>query len=712
MSKFNITDEYLDVDLSNISSNGLSDIQNFIFSILLDSNDKIKSTYISSIGVVDVFQVADATARLAISGPGEGDIAIQADDGSVWIYGPSSSWIELVYPRLLDMLTNVLITAPTDYHFLQYDRPTDKWKNKILELKACSDIYLPSLPNEGDFLRNISGLWTSVAVDIKTNFNSLDDVIITAPTNNQLLRYNGTNWINVDNEYVDNTIYGIHTSNENIHRQIGLPTNKYVPVGDGFTFPTALLELNLLDDVSLSLPDEGHLLRFDGMNWINQMAEHHDFVFSSRTLLLSDFGKTLYVNSVNNVTLTIPAGLTPEIGCMIKIVSMNNNRVILKCANFTSLNGKFNVLHGSQFYLYNYGIDTYMCVYNKDESHMYKNTVLAPVLGHIINTSYNIEYTYEDHNYISFSLTTGATRLYNTYNINTNTISNSNTTSGYLFGTDILNVNNTSYYSIEFDGAANLRMVATNNRYFSLSTTAISSQCKTCSTRILYDSGDGNIVVPFINTSDIYFIAKVSLNLAIITEVNCSTVLAASTILICGWHFNYGVMIAQENSNYIKILVGGDTVSFMNDSTRLAFAKQLDGDEYLAEARSTDKSGRFYFMTRKTSDYVIWSLNDVFNGVMKLITIPCISNILYTPSTIRDDVLYIVNNEEYQTGTYLSGVIKVQLTNFKIERECNILDLQSNASYVSFLIRRTYGSSVMGIPYNNTFSNIIYKAIV
>lgn len=709
MSRFNNNQAYADVNATNLTQQGLDSIKDYVFSVLM-TNDKIKSTYIDSIGVVDVFEVADAAERIALSA-GEGDIAIQADNGSVWIYGNSSTWIEIVMPYRISTLTDVVLNTPEDRHFLTYNQSTGKWNNRILQLSELNDTYLTSV-TDGQFLRFVGGQWVNAAVDLKTNINSLDDVVITSASTGQLLQYSTGAWRNINNPYALNSDLTTHTGDSAIHRSIGVPTLGYVPVGNGGSFDTSLLNLNLLEDVIITTPATNSTLRYNGTHFVDSLSEPYGNVTASRDLTSADVGKTLYINETTTITLTIPQGLSMDVGALIKIVSMNNNRVVLKCANYVLVNGRFNVLHGNAFYLYCYGADNYICFYDADESRLYKNKVVAPVLGYSVDTSYVIEHTSEDHNYLAFSYVAGSNRWYLTYNTNTNAITNSYSTSGYLFGTDIINVNNATYYSVEFDGSANLRMISTTNRYSSITTTAISTQCERCGNRILYDSGNSRITIPFVNTSDIFFVALVSLDLGTISQVSCTMILTNVIKVLSGWHFNYGVMIAEDNSNYMQILIGNDTVSFMNDSSRPGSAYQLDAGEHIEEARSTDKSGRFYFMTRNATDYIIWSLNDVLTGAMRLFTIPCVSSILYQPATIRDNVLYIVNNEQYQSGTYLSGVVKVHLTNFKVERDSNILDLGSNSAYISFLLRRTYGVSVIGLPYNNIYGNILYKAIV
>jgi hypothetical protein len=60
----------------------------------LDNSGKIDISYIPATVLTDVHGVADEDARLALTGLSEGDIAVQADDGSVWIWD-GTQWLSM-----------------------------------------------------------------------------------------------------------------------------------------------------------------------------------------------------------------------------------------------------------------------------------------------------------------------------------------------------------------------------------------------------------------------------------------------------------------------------------------------------------------------------------------------------------------------------------------------------------------------------------------
>lgn len=70
---------------------------------ILDANGKFPSSTIPSIGITDVFPVADETAMLALSDAAKGDIAIREDENATYIlagddYSDVADWVKLRTP--------------------------------------------------------------------------------------------------------------------------------------------------------------------------------------------------------------------------------------------------------------------------------------------------------------------------------------------------------------------------------------------------------------------------------------------------------------------------------------------------------------------------------------------------------------------------------------------------------------------------------------
>ena len=62
-------------------------------------------------------------------------------------------------------------------------------------LNGIDDVTITAATNNQVLLYNGSG-WVNSTLTLSTNLDSLTDVIISSPTTNQVLQYNGTNWIN------------------------------------------------------------------------------------------------------------------------------------------------------------------------------------------------------------------------------------------------------------------------------------------------------------------------------------------------------------------------------------------------------------------------------------------------------------------------------------------------------------------------------------
>ena len=703
MSRFNNTSDKLTTDLGNIDVLGEYKIKYIIDEEYL-SDGKIKTSLIPAIPVGEyTFVVSDISAMNALTAMVQGNLCLVTNTSQTFVYH-NETWLELLSNQTLAGLSDTAITNPVPYNFLGYF--AGAWINVMFSSYMISNFISTTYQTNHVWIFD-GGNW----IHRYLLLSDIPDLNITAPSDNQLLKYDSGSgkWINYTHNYADDTTLINHINDLSIHRQIGgEATLGYVPIGNGSEYVSTLLDMNALADVSLTNLYSGSSLKYDGLSWVDTLADNINFVFSSRALNNADEGMVLYITG--DVIINIPTGLNWEIGS--KCVLQGSGRTILVTDEGVLINGKFDEIHSRRIVLHCSAADTYLCWYDDDESSMYKNVVSAPVLGYNVNTSYPVEHTSIDMNYILFSYTVSSDRRYVSYNINTNSVENHTNTTGYPFGTDILNVNNTNFYACEFV-SPNIRMVSSDDRYNTNTITALSTQCKTCSNRLLYDSSTQEIVIPFVNTFDKFYIATCSLDLLTIAEVDCVAVLAGSIKVICGWHYNRGVIIVENNTNYLRILIGGDTFSFMNNPNTTPIDFQLQGDEYLEECRSTAKGNTFYFMTRDSTSYNIWSLNDVFDGAMRLLNIPYVNSAsMYQPSLIRDNILYLIYNSNNDTNTRLVGCMKISISDFKVSRDSNVLELGNNTKYTGFLLRRDYGMSCIGLPYNNTFDNILYKAIV
>jgi multidrug efflux pump subunit AcrB len=91
--------------------------------------------------------------------------------------------------------------------------------------------------------------------------DELDDVIITSPTTGQVLRFNGTNW--VDDYLTLNDIANVNTA--------GATTGEFLKFDGTDWVPDSIPTINALDDigdVNVTAAVNGDVLKFNGTNWV------------------------------------------------------------------------------------------------------------------------------------------------------------------------------------------------------------------------------------------------------------------------------------------------------------------------------------------------------------------------------------------------------------------------------------------------------------
>lgn len=106
--------------------------------------------------------------------------------------------------------------------------------------------------------------------------DDLTDVVISSPASGQVLRHNGTNWVNT--QLAHNDLSGIGA---NTHAQIDTHiSSNHVNSFNGRIGAVLPAEgdysLNLLSDVAITTPSAGHVIRHNGTSWLNAQLAHSD----------------------------------------------------------------------------------------------------------------------------------------------------------------------------------------------------------------------------------------------------------------------------------------------------------------------------------------------------------------------------------------------------------------------------------------------------
>jgi len=238
----------------------------------LDSGSKIPVSQIPSISLPEVFIVADAAARLALTVQ-EGDEAIQSDDNSQWIYD-GTNWHKR---PSLDPFSNIVTVAKSGGQFTSIKDAIDSITTATSTNKFSVLVYpgdyteLPITMKEWVNVTSTGGTSVTKIIASTTGSN-----LITSPGNNTLsgftltgttgaalinfgtagasfflidtMLYNAQTGINVSNGYMSITkIFGLSVSGS-VTTFINITNNAQVLIESLYTFPgaviTTLLKMN------------------------------------------------------------------------------------------------------------------------------------------------------------------------------------------------------------------------------------------------------------------------------------------------------------------------------------------------------------------------------------------------------------------------------------------------------------------------------------
>lgn len=146
-----------------------------------------------------------------------------------------------------------------------------------------------------------------------SSLNGLSDVVVSSPTNGQVLKYNGTEWVNGTDlagsggnlEDLDNVTVSSPTNGQ------VLKYNGSAWVNDTDATSAGSVSLDALSDVTISSPSENQFLRYNGSGWVNQTVSSGVTVFTG-------------LSEASNSGLTIDRFYLPAI----TMLSVTNNAAV------------------------------------------------------------------------------------------------------------------------------------------------------------------------------------------------------------------------------------------------------------------------------------------------------------------------------------------------------------------------------------------------
>lgn len=151
---------------------------------------------------------------------------------------------------------------------------------------------------------------TSGKVDV--NISDLQDVTLTALSNNQVLLWNGTKWVN--SNPAASVILAFDDLSDVV---IAAPATNQTVLYNGTNWVNSTFLLNTISNVSAAAPSNGDLLQFNGTNWINNTIALNNLsdatIAGAATNQILKYNGTNWINSdlaitnLSGVSITSPS---------------------------------------------------------------------------------------------------------------------------------------------------------------------------------------------------------------------------------------------------------------------------------------------------------------------------------------------------------------------------------------------------------------------
>jgi len=215
-----------------------------------------------------------------------GEAGFETDTNKLKIGDGTTAWNSLAYTITgstgaadLNELTDVALTTPTNGQVLKYNGTSwvNAADNDTAEVNDLSssvtwvtvpDAYISSssvTQHQGNITLTESQISDLGAYLTTVALNDVSDVTITTPSTDQVLKYNGTVWVNASS-------------------------------------PAGATDLDGLTDVVITTPATSQVLEYNGTNWVNNNLT----ITESQIADLQSYLTTIDLNGVSDVTITTP----------------------------------------------------------------------------------------------------------------------------------------------------------------------------------------------------------------------------------------------------------------------------------------------------------------------------------------------------------------------------------------------------------------------
>jgi len=277
--------------------------------------------YLTDITGESINDLSDVTISSATNGQ------VLTYNGSAWVNQASAS-------ASLAGLSDVTITAASTGEVLRYNGSV--WVDATL---AYSD--LSGTPTNVSTFTNDAGYLTGITGE---SIGDLSDVTITSASTGEVLRYNGSAWVDATLAYSDLS---------------GTPTNVSTFTNDaGYLTGITGESIGDLSDVTITTATNGQVLTYNGSAWVNQAvsisAPTVTAQNSTATLSTPSAGvieEVYTVNSASAVTLTLVSAATVGEGFKYQIKRLGTGAVTVDPASteYIDYSGQTTFSIGAQY---------------------------------------------------------------------------------------------------------------------------------------------------------------------------------------------------------------------------------------------------------------------------------------------------------------------------------------------------------------------------
>lgn len=200
--------------------------------------------------------------------------------------------------EFLGDLSNVVLTTPVNGNVLSYNGtnwintaapPADISGSSIGQLTDVDTTTTPPTSGQGLVWNSSTGNWEPGTVASgPIALDDLTDVVITSAATGEILRFNGTSWVDAQLDYSDLT---------------GTPSLATVAISGSYADltnkPVIPTQLDDLSDTTIGTPVTGEVLRYDGASWVDAKLNYSDLVGAPSV--------PSAINDLTDVTVTTPA---------------------------------------------------------------------------------------------------------------------------------------------------------------------------------------------------------------------------------------------------------------------------------------------------------------------------------------------------------------------------------------------------------------------